>query len=453
MQVTLEKTGDLDGIIKVAVTSDDYAEKVNKELKEIGRTRQIPGFRPGHVSLEQLRRRFGKDVKSHVLNEEVFRAVIDYIRENKVNVLGEPLPVEVQEINLNDSDYTFSYEVGLAPEINITIDKDLTLPYYTIAVSDDMVKEQDTALCERFGAQVPGEEVDAKALVKGAIMQLDAEGNVLTTEDAIQVTDGIVAPMYFTDKEQADLFLGKKVGDKVVFNPAKTCGGNAAELSSMLHIDKEKAAEVTSDFEMAISEIIVLKPAQHGEEFYKEVFPGAAEITDEAKYFEALKSMIAAQLAPNSEQMFARDTHKILVEKFGNFDLPAAFLKKWLVARNEGLTAENIEEEFSKMEPSIKWELITEKLSADLDIKVNDEDMLGYAKGIAAQQFAQYGMTNLDDEVITNYAKRILEDKKMAQRIHDDVSGHKLFNAIKALATIDNKTVSLDEFKALAQQA
>lgn len=166
MQVTLEKTGDLDGIIKVAVTSDDYAEKVNKELKEIGRTRQIPGFRPGHVSLEQLRRRFGKDVKSHVLNEEVFRAVIDYIRENKVNVLGEPLPVEVQEINLNDSDYTFSYEVGLAPEINITIDKDLTLPYYTIAVSDDMVKEQDTALCERFGAQVPGEEVDAKALVK-----------------------------------------------------------------------------------------------------------------------------------------------------------------------------------------------------------------------------------------------------------------------------------------------
>ena len=154
-------------------------------------------------------------------------------------MLGEPLPVEVKEINLDDTDYTFEYEIGLAPEINVEINKDMTVPFYTIEVSDEMLKEQDTALCERFGAQVPGEEVDAKALVKGAIMQLNEDGSVRTDEDAIQVVDGIVAPMYFSDKEQAALFLGKKVGDKVVFNPHKTCNGNAAELASMLHIDKE----------------------------------------------------------------------------------------------------------------------------------------------------------------------------------------------------------------------
>ena len=117
MQVTLEKTSGLEGLIKVEVAENDYLPKVNKELKEIGRTRQIPGFRPGHVSLDQLRRRFGKDVKSHVLNEEVFRAVIDYLRENKIDILGEPLPVEVKEVNLNDKDYTFEYEIGLAPEV------------------------------------------------------------------------------------------------------------------------------------------------------------------------------------------------------------------------------------------------------------------------------------------------------------------------------------------------
>ncbi len=451
MQVTLEKNGNLEGRIKVEVVKDDYAQKVDKELKEIGRTRQIPGFRKGHVSIDQLRRRFGKDVKSHVLNEEVYRAVIDYIRENKLDVLGEPLPVEVKEINLDDTDYTFEYEIGLAPEINVELNKDITVPYYTINVTDEMVKEQDTALCERFGAQVPGEEVDAKALVKGAIMQLAEDGTVRTDEDAVQVVDGIVAPMYFTDKEQAALFLGKKVGDKVVFNPFKTCNGNAAELASMLHVDKDKAVTLTGDFELAISEIIVLKPAQHGEEFYKEVFPGNAEVTDEDKYFAELRKMIASQLAPNSDHLFNRDAQKLIIEKFGNFDLPAEFLKKWLVARNEGLTAENVDEEYSKMVDSIKWELLRGKIAAAHDIKVTEDDMLNFAKAIAMQQFAQYGMTNMDDETLTNYARRILEDKNYRSRMTEDVANRKLFNVVKALVNLDEKTVSLDEFKQLAQ--
>ncbi len=313
-----------------------------------------------------------------------------------------------------------------------------------------MVKEQDTALCERFGAQVPGEEVDAKALVKGAIMQLNADGTVNTEENAIQVVDGIVAPMYFTDKDQAALFLGKKVGDKVVFNPFKTCNGNAAELASMLHIEKDRTAEVTGDFEMAISEIIVLKPAEHGEEFYKEVFPGNT-VTTEEEYFAELRKMIASQLLPNSDHLFNRDVQKELMTRFGNFDLPAEFLKKWLVARNEGLTAENVNEEYDKMAPSIRWELLRGKIAENLDIKVTDDDMLQFAKALAFQQFAQYGMTNMDDETITNYARRILEDKNYLGRMREDVGNRKLFNAIKALVNLDAKAVSLDEFKALAQ--
>lgn len=327
MQVTLEKTSELEGLIKVAVVENDYLQKVNKELKEIGRTRQIPGFRPGHVSIEQLRRRFGKDVKSHVLNEEVFNAVINYLRENKVDILGEPLPVKVQEVNLDDKDYTFEYEIGLSPEVNVTLNKDFHMPYYNIEVSQEMVDQQDTALRERFGAQVPGETVEGKALVKGAIMQLDADGNVRSDEEAIQVVDGIVAPMFFKSEAEADKFMGKKVGDKVAFNPWDTCNGNAAELASMLHIDKEKAAEMKDNFEMAISEIIVVKPAEHGEQFYKEVFAGS-EITDEAAYYEELRKMIASQLAPNSDMMFNRDVQDEIVKRFGNFDHPAEFLKK-----------------------------------------------------------------------------------------------------------------------------
>lgn len=448
MQVTLEKTNDLDATIKVEVVEADYAKKVDSDLRELGRTRQIPGFRKGHVSIEHLRRLFGRDVKSHVLNDEVFKAVIEYLRENKIDILGEPLPKKVEEIDLKQKDYTFEYEVGLAPALDVEVNKDIKVPFYTIEVSKEMIDEQDKALRNRFGAQIPGEEVNDTALVKGAIMQLDAEGNVMTSEDAIQVVAGIVSPQHFQDKDEAAKFLGKKVGDKVVFNPAKAEGDNKVALASMLNVDKARVEDLTSDFEMAISEIVVLKPAELGEDFYKEVFAGQ-EIKTEEEYFDGLKSIIARELAPNSNYKFTLDVQKALIEKFGNFELPAEFLKKWLVARNPELTPEKADEEFDGMIPSIKWELIKGKIAEKQDIKVSEEDLLNFAKGTALRQFAQYGMMNMTDDVITDYAKRMLEDRKYARQLHEQASDMKLFNALRALVDTEDKTVTLDEFKKL----
>ncbi len=252
MNVAKEPLSETSAKIVVKLDEADYKDKVNAELKRIGQTHVIPGFRKGHVSIDQLRRRFGREVKSDIINREAAHAVYDFIEKEGIHALGNPLALNVTEINLTDKDYTFEYEIALAPEIDIKLDKSVTLPFYTIAVDDKMVEEQDKGLREQFGAQVPGDEVDAKALVKGTIMQLDADGNVITTEDAIQVLDGIVAPFTFSDKSQADLFMGKKVGDKVRFNPAATAGeDNLAEVASMLHISKEAAADVKGDFEMS----------------------------------------------------------------------------------------------------------------------------------------------------------------------------------------------------------
>ena len=448
MQVTLEKTNDLDATIKVEVVEADYAKKVDSDLRELGRTRQIPGFRKGHVSIEHLRRLFGRDVKSHVLNDEVFKAVIEYLRENKIDILGEPLPKKVEEIDLKQKDYTFEYEVGLAPALDVEVNKDIKVPFYTIEVSKEMIDEQDKALRNRFGAQIPGEEVNETALVKGAIMQLDADGNVMTSEDAIQVVAGIVSPQHFQGKDEAAKFLGKKVGDKVVFNPAKAEGDNKVALASMLNVDKARVEDLTSDFEMAISEIIVLKPAELGEDYYKEVFAGQ-EIKTEEEYFDGLKAIIARELAPNSNYKFTLDVQKALIDKFGNFELPAEFLKKWLVARNPELTSEKADAEFEGMIPSIKWELIKGKIAEKQDIKVSEADLLNFAKGTALRQFAQYGMMNMTDDVITDYAKRMLEDRKYARQLHEQASDMKLFNALRALVDTEDKTVTLDEFKKL----
>ena len=450
MNVTLDKTSDIEGKFIVNVEEADYEQKVKDELKKIGREAHIPGFRQGHVPAGQIKARFGKQAKSQVLNDTVYEAVINYIRNNKLNVLGEPMPVEVKEVNLDDKDYTFEYEIGLAPVLDIKLDKDVKLPYYTIAVSDEMLAEQDKNLCQRFGSQVPGDEVDERAIVKGVLMQLNEDGTVNENPGAIQVVNGIVAPFYFKDKDEAAKFTGKKVDDKVVFNPWKSCEGNAAELSSMLNIDKNIAADVKSDFQFTISEIIVLKPAEHNQEFYDNVF-GKDKVTDEEGYKKALTEMIARDLAGNSEQLFQADTEKYLMDKYGDMQLPVNFLKKWLVARNEELTAENIDKEFEAMLPSLKWQLIREKVSAELKVEIKEEDLLGYAKAIAYQQFAQYGITNMDDETIEQSAKRLLNDSDTRSRMVERLSDIKLMTAVKEAVTLDNKTVSLEEFRDLVK--
>lgn len=451
MNVSIEKIDNVNGKITVSIEENDYKDKVTSELKRIGKTHTLPGFRKGHVTVDQLRRRFGKQVKSDVINQEVYEAVINYIRDNKLAILGEPLPVEVKEIDMNSVDYTFEYEIGLTPEINVDLKK-VSLPYYNIEVSKEMVDEQDANFRERFGNQVPGEEVDEKALVKGSIMELNEDGLVKDTEDAIQVVGGIIAPMYLKDKEEADKFIGKKLNDKVVFNPYKACEGDVTRLASMLNIDKEKAAEAKGDFEMSIAEIIVVKPAELNEEYYKNIF-GLDKVKTEEEYFEAIKQMISAQISGNSEMLFHMQAEKQLVEEYGNFELPQEFLKKWLVRRNEGLTAENINEEFEKMIPSLKWQLIKERIAAVAEVKIEEADVQNHAKAIARQQFAQYGMTNVEDDMLADYAKRILEDKNSRSRIIEEAGDAKLFEAIKQTAKIEAKAVSVDEFKAIAEKA
>lgn len=452
MNVTLQNTDAVSARLTVSVEENDYKEKVLADLKKIGRNNQIPGFRKGHVAIAELQRRFGRQVTSDVINELVYDAVTNYIRDNKLNILGAPVPVEVKELDLkNQKDFTFEFDLALAPELNIKVDKDEKIPYYNIEVSDEMLNEQDTAFRKRFGSQVPGEEVEPDALVKGAIMQLNEDGSVKEGDDAIQVVSGILAPMYFVDKDEAAKFTGKKVGDKVVFNPRKAAGDNVTELASMLNIDKNRTAEVQGDFEMSISEIIVVRPAEDGEEFYTNVF-GKDRVHNADEYRAALKDMIATELKGNSDMIFSFSARKFFLDKYGNMELPAAVLKRWLISRNEALNEDNIDEEYSKMENDLKWQLIKERIAEMLEVKIEEADLMAQAKLLAARQFAQYGMTNMDDETITNFAKNILDDKNYRGRLIEQVGDAKFYSALKQAVTLEESTVSLDEFKEIASK-
>lgn len=451
MNITAQNTDPVSVRLTVSVEENDYKDKVTEDLKKIGRNHQIPGFRKGHITLPDLRRRFGKQVTSDVINQVVYEGVMKYIEENKLNVLGQPMPVEVKELDFNNKEFTFEYDLAIAPALDIDLNKDVTISYYEIGVTDEMIDEQDKAFRKRFGAQVPGEEVEPDALVKGAIMQLNPDGTVKEGDDAIQVISGIVAPMYFQDKEEAAKFDGKKVGDKVVFNPRKASGDNMTELASMLNIDKERAAGVDGDFEMAISEIIVVRPAELGEEFYTQVF-GKDKVNNEEEYRAAVKNMIAQELAGNSDMIFRLSARKELMEKYGNMELPEVILKKWLVSRNGELNEANIDEEFDRMRDDLKWQLIKEAVAAKLGVRIEEADLKAFAKAAAARQFAQYGMTNMADDVIEKYADNMLEDKNYRGRLLEQVGDIKLFAAIQNAVNLDKKEVSLDEFKEIASK-
>ncbi len=447
MDVTLEKTGDLEGRLVVKIEEADYAARVKKELKEIGQNRQIPGFRKGHVDMAQLQKRFGKQVKAGVLNDVASDAALKYIEDNKIAILGQPIPADENEMNLDNKDFTFVYEIGMMPELNIVFDQNVELDFYNIAVSDEMVAEQDKNIRMQAGDRVTTDTYGERALVKGTIMQLAEDGQVKA--DGIQVTDGIVAPFLFKSKEEAAKFEGTKAGDKVVFDAFATCDGNEAEIASMLHIDRDRVEEARGNFEMTITEYVVNKPAELGQEFYDKVF-GADTVHNEEEYFARVRDMIAQGLQPNSRSLFVRMTEDYLMETYGaNMQLPEGFLRKFMVRVTPEIKAEDVDEQLKLALPGMKWEIIEGQAGRVMGVKVEEDDVKAMARSIAMEQLIQYGMGQMAEQMADYYAENLLKDKDQRRRLVDQAYTSKLMNAIHNAVKLNEKTVSLDEFRAL----
>ena len=446
MEVTLEKKGELEGEIVVNLVEADYADRVTKELKEIGQKRQIPGFRKGHVEMSQLRKRFGKEVKAGVLNDIASDAAIKYIQDNQLDILGQPLPVVSEEMSLDNTDFTFRYEVGFAPALDMKFDDSVELDFYNIAVTDEMINEQIQNMLNQAGTQEPATEYAERALVKGEIKQLDAEGNVL--EGGIQVEEGIVAPFHFKSADEAKKFEGTKVGDVVVFNPFDTCDGNEAEVASMLHIDRDRVEDARSNFAFTIKEFIVHKAAEIGQEFYDKVF-GADTVHNEEEFRQKVSEMIAQALQPNSRQLFTRMAEDYLMETYGTkMELPLDFLRKFM-ARTSEIKEEDVPAALDNAVPGIKWEIIESKAADVLGVKLTEDDLKAFAHNVAVEQLFSYGMGHMAEQMADYLAENLLNDKNQRQQIARQAYNAKLMSAIHNSVKLNEKTVSLDEFRTM----
>ncbi len=447
MNVSHQNTDNLNAVISIEINKADYQEKVDKSIRAYGQKANIPGFRKGKVPFSMLVKMFGKSVRAEEINRLVSESLYNYIRDNKLNILGEPMTAEDMTVDLDvQEDFTFRFDVALAPELNVTIDKKVKVPYYTITVDDEMVNRQSDALRSRFGKQVSVEEsTDERDLIKGSMVELGAEGEPITVESTI------VSPAYIKNDEKAK-FTGVKKGDKVVFNPSKGCDASAVELASMLNIDKETAANVTNDFEMTVTEITHLQPAELDQEYFDSSF-GKDTVKTEEEYFAKVREMLAVQLVPESDYRFSIDARAAIEKAVGAFELPEAFLKRWLLATDEKRNAETIDDDFAKMVPDLKWQLIKERIVKQFDIHVDDNDLLGLAKSIAANQFAQYGMAGVPDDVLERYAKEMLSSRESRSRMIDQATEQKIQAAIKESVSLTKKEVTMEKFQKLFEKA
>ena len=444
MNVSQENTSKVSALIKIDIVKADYEEKVEKALRTYRQKANIPGFRKGMAPMGMIKKMVGKSILLEEINKLVSESLYNYIKDNKMNILGEPLPSESQaEIDFDkQEDFTFLFDVALAPEIDITLtDKD-KIDYYHIDIDDDMVAKQKEALCSRFGVQQPVEEASEKDIVKGQFVELDE--NNAPKEGGISV-ESLLTPAYLKDEAEKNKFVGKKVGDKVGFNPSVACGGNDTEIAAMLHIGKDKSADVKSNFEVEITSILGFKPAEVGQELYDNAF-GKDTVKSEEEFTAKIREMLASQLQPESDYKFALDARTALEAKVGEVELPDNLLKRWLVVTGENRTAESVEEEYPKMVPDLKWQLIKEEIVKKYEIKVDDADMLEMAKKATRAQFAQYGMANVPDDLLEKYASDMLKDKKIVSNIAERATEEKIIETIKSHVSLNEKNVSVEDF-------
>ncbi|HBK28336.1 MAG TPA: trigger factor [Parabacteroides sp.] len=448
MNVSLINNDSVRGIIKLEIVKSDYEAAVDKSLRSFRQKANVPGFRKGMVPMGMVKKMYGKQALLEEVNRLVSDNLFKYIRENNLNILGEPMASEVEPSAVDfdkDENFVFNFDVALAPEIKINLSKEDVLPYYEVKIDEDMLNKQVEAYASNFGTYEKADEVEEKDLVKGTVAELE---NGSPKEGGIVVENAVLMPMYIKDEAEKAKFIGAKVNTVVVFNPDKAYEGAEAEIASFLHVGKDKVAELTGDFSFEIKEISRHKNAELNQELYDKVF-GENVVTSEEEFKDKIREALAEQFTPQSDFKFLSDAREVLVKKAGELKFADDILKRWLLVANEKNTAESIEKEYSHIIEDLTYHLIKESLVKANGLKVEDADLENFAKRVAKAQFAQYGMLSVPEDVLDNYSKEMLKNKQTLQNILDRAVEEKLAEWLKGQVTVDKKEVSAEEFAKL----
>lgn len=446
MNISLQNTDKVTASLTVKLDKSDYQERVDKALKKLRQNINMPGFRKGMVPVGLVKKQFGKSVLAEEINKILQEKVYEYIRENKVNILGEPLPNEEKQQPINfdsQEEFEFIFDVALAPEFKTELSKDDMVTYYDIEVSDEMIDRQVSSYRQRGGKY---EKVDAyqdKDMLKGHLAELDENGNV--KDGGLKVEDVVLMPSYFKNDEQKQLFADTKVNDVVVFNPYKAYDGSQVELSSFLKVKKEDVESYKGDFSFQVNEITRFVEAELTQELFDQIF-GEGNVKSEEEFKAKIRETIQTQLVNDSDYKFLLDVRNLLVNKIGKLEFNDDLLKKIMLINNRDKGEEFVAENYDRSIQELTWHLIKEQLVKENEIKIEQKDVVDQAKKATIAQFAQYGMINVPDDVLNNYANEMLKKQETAQAMVDRSIEAKLSEVLKEKVTLEHKSIAMEEF-------
>lgn len=450
MKIVFENPDKVNGLMTLTVEEEDYKNEVEKTLKDYRRKANVPGFRPGQVPMGLIKRQFGTSVKVDVINKKLGEQIYSYVNENKIKMLGEPLPSEQQDaVDIEkEAPYVFKFDIAVAPEFTAELTAKDKIDYYSIKADDKLIDNQIDMFASRGGHYDKVDSYDAaqRDMIYGDLRELDADGNA--KEGGIVVEHAMMMPDYIKVDEQKQLFAAAKVGDTITFNPRKAYPDNDAEVSSMLKIKREEVGEHEGDFSYYVTEISRFVKAEVNKQLFDQVFADGSVNTEE-EFRQKIAEGLKRQLAIDSDYKFLQDVRKYMEEKVGKLTYPEDLLKRFMKNQNKDKGDKFVEDNFEQSIKELNWHLIKEQLVEANAIKVEQADILEAAKGAARAQFAQYGMNDVPEEYIENYAKEMMKKEDSVQGFIDRSIDLKLITALKNVVKLNEKTVSLDEFNKL----
>ena len=452
MKITFDCPDKINGVLTMTIEPADYQEQVEKTLKNYRKKAQVPGFRPGMVPMGMIKKQYGTAVKVDEVNKLMGEKLYAYIQENKIQMLGEPLPNEEKQVPQDfekDDELTFVFDIAVAPEFKAELTGKDKIDYYQIKVDDKIIDDQVQMYASQAGEFVKAEVFSGNDTITGDLRELDENGN--TKEGGITTEGGMIMPAYIKAEDQKKLFDGCKAGDIITFNPKKAYPDNDAEVAALLKVQKDDVKDLTADFSYQITEIRHFQPAEVDQKLFDRVF-GEGTVKDEKAFREKIAETIAPQLQQNSDYKFMLDVRQHMEKKVGKLEFPEALLKRVMIQNNRDKGADYVEKNFEGSIKELKWHLIKEQLVAANNVKVEEADLKAVAKDAIRAQFAQYGMSNVPDDVLENYAAEQLKKRENVDNFVDRAVDAKLMEALKNVVKLNQKEVSLEDFNKLMQE-
>lgn len=448
MNITFDNSEKVSGVLTIVVEENDYQDNVRKTLNDYRKKANIPGFRPGQAPIGMIKRQLGSQVKVDAINKLVGEKIYDYISENKINMLGQPMPHLGEEpVDLDaPAPYTLKFDIAVAPEIDIKLSKRNKIPYYNIAVSDEMIDQQIDAYASRGGSYEKVDSYEDNDMLKGDLRELNEDGS--TKEGGITVSDAVLMPAYIKVDDQKALFQGCKTGDIITFCPKAAYPESTVEISSLLKISKEEAEKVESSFSYQITEITRYKKHAIDQELFDQTF-GEGVVKDEKAFRNKIADNLKEQLSINAEYRFLSDVRTYVEKKLGDVKYADELMKRIMLANNKDKDQKYVDDNYGASIKELTWHLAKNHLLEQCEIKIEDGDVKDIAKDMTRMQFAQYGMANIPEEYIEQYAEEMLKKPEQVDQLVSQAADKKLMKALKTVVALDEKDITFEEFQKL----